>query len=138
VKAIVRGIQGAHEAPRWRHLLALAGLLLGFSVNTHLAIAADVRSDLEAAVARAANLALEEEEGKQDSIGAGSIALVLGLTFPIVGQDWRRTINSARSLATVEKCILFSPAGLDGAAWIGLLEKDFVGTPETGNYTWNV
>lgn len=98
IKAIVHGADD--KSPRWRHLLVLAGLLLGFEGQGREALSWSLKRDLEAGLVTATNLALEELRGRE-GLSALTVALVLNHTFPLLSESERQKINyDVRSTST--------------------------------------
>jgi hypothetical protein len=86
-------IKGADErSPRWRHVLVIAGVLLGMEGQDRRGLSRGLRIKLEGAIVTAANLSLEHP-GNSGFIGAESIVLALNHTFPLLSSHVRRDLN---------------------------------------------
>ncbi|KAF2214153.1 hypothetical protein CERZMDRAFT_38534 [Cercospora zeae-maydis SCOH1-5] len=128
-------IQGADDhSPRWRHLLAIAGLLLGFGNPDHGNISNNMRHKLESALVTAANLALEETLD-DDEVGCGSITLVLNHCFPILSNFERSKLDYDLLLPVLMKTIFHSSEGLQSSYFLGALDRDILVT-ENGKLRW--
>ncbi|PIA94127.1 hypothetical protein CB0940_08796 [Cercospora beticola] len=117
-------IQGADDhSPRWRHLLAIAGLLLGFGNPDDENISNSMRHKLESGLVTAANLALEETLD-DDEIGCGGITLVLNHCFPIMSNFERSKLDYDLLLPVLMKTTFHSSEGLQSAYFLGALDRD--------------
>lgn len=90
VRAVVKGADD--KSPRWRHLLVIGGLLLGFEGHQRHGLPHSLRSTLESALIKATNLALEVVKGDV-GIEGYCIALVLNHTFDLLSDVERILIN---------------------------------------------
>ena len=110
VKAVIKGLD--QTAPRWRHLLPIAGMLLGLERQDASGHA--VRRDLMDALVKAKNLVMEEEKEveqmKEQAQGLSRhcIALVSTYTFDLLPDAHRRYINH-------DVCVLYTQNG--SASW---------------------
>ncbi|PMD55249.1 uncharacterized protein K444DRAFT_617707 [Hyaloscypha bicolor E] len=89
-KAVVKGLDD--RTPRWQHILAIAGVLLGMEGQERHGLSRGLRSTLETAMVTAANLALENQ-ASGGILGAESIVLALNHTFPLLSDNVRRELN---------------------------------------------
>lgn len=77
-------IKGANDrSPRWKHLLVLGGLLVGFEGQERQGMSRHLRSTVESAFVKAMNLALDDV-GMGEDLGAQSIALTLNWNFDLL------------------------------------------------------
>ncbi|KAM3416205.1 hypothetical protein BST61_g7811 [Cercospora zeina] len=128
-------IQGADDhSPRWRHLLAIAGLLLGFGNPDDENISNNMRHRLESALVTASNLALEETLD-DDEVGCGGITLVLNHCFPILSNFERLRLDYDLLLPVLMKTTFHSSEGLQSAYFLGALDRDIQVT-ENGKLRW--
>lgn len=117
-------IQGADDhSPRWRHLLAIAGLLLGFGNPDDEDISNSMRHKLESGLVTAANLALEETLD-DDEVGCGAITFVLNHCFPIMSNFERSKLDYDLLLPVLMKTTFHSSEGLQSAYFLGALDRD--------------
>lgn len=132
---IESAIKGADEhSPRWRHLLVIAGLVLGFGPPEEENLSPSMRSKLESALTTAANLALEETL-EDDELGMGSITLVLNHCFPTLSDYERAKLDYDLLLPVLMKVTLHSGEGLRSGYFLGALDRD-IQTTETGKLRW--
>jgi hypothetical protein len=89
-KAVVKGLDD--RTPRWQHILAIAGVLLGMEGQERHGLSRGLRSTLEIAMVTAANLALENQ-ASGGILGAESIILAFNHTFPLLSDNVRRELN---------------------------------------------
>ncbi|KAH0548225.1 hypothetical protein GP486_008064 [Trichoglossum hirsutum] len=91
VKAVVKGAD--ERSPRWKHLLPIAGLLLGFEGQGHRGLSEGVRRDLESALVLATNLAVEQVGRREDGLDGFCIALVLNYSFELLSDRRKRDLH---------------------------------------------
>lgn len=117
-------INGADEhSPRWRHLLAIAGLLLGFGPAEEERISHSMRSTLESALVTAANLSLEETI-EDEELGLATITLVLNHCFPHLSNYERSKLDYDLLLPVLTQSTLHSREGLQSAYFLGAIDRD--------------
>lgn len=117
-------IKGADEhSPRWRHLLLLGGLLLGFGGPEQENLSRSLRSTLEGAFTTAANLALQETS-ETDEIGRQAIALLLNHVFPHLPDYERAQIDLDSLLPVLMHSAFRSHEGLRSGYWLGAIDLD--------------
>ncbi|KAF4240191.1 hypothetical protein CNMCM6457_007967 [Aspergillus fumigatiaffinis] len=126
VKAVVGGAD--ERSPRWRHLLLLGGILIGFEGQNRQGLPWSIRTKLESALVTAAQLALEELDSR-DGIDAQCITLVLNHTFELLSDHDRRKISYDRLLPVLIQTTYLSPEGLEGGYFLGTIDKDIVEAP---------
>ncbi|GFF28787.1 peroxisomal membrane protein PEX17 [Aspergillus udagawae] len=126
VKAVVSGAD--EKSPRWRHLLLLGGILIGFEGQNRQGLPWSIRTKLESALVTAAQLALEELESR-DGIDAKCITLVLNHTFELLSDHERSKISYDRLLPILIQTTYSSPEGLEGGYFLGTIDKDIVEVP---------
>jgi hypothetical protein len=86
VKAVLKGAD--ERSARWKHILALGGLLIGFGPQEEERLSGRLRSTVEEGLVQAANMALVEVRDG-DELGAQSVALCLNHCFPLLS-DYER------------------------------------------------
>jgi hypothetical protein len=121
VKAVINGADD--HSPRWRHLLVLGGLLLGFGPPEDENISPSMRSTIENALVIAANFALEETSD-DDELGLRTITMVLNHCFPSLANDERSQLNYDALLPVLMKCTLHSYDGLRSGYFLGAIDAD--------------
>ncbi|KAJ5733434.1 Pentaxin [Penicillium malachiteum] len=132
VKAVVQGADD--KSPRWRHMLLLGGILLGFEGQNRQGLPWSIRTKLESALATAAQLALEET-GPEASIDGHCIAMVLNYTFELLSDLERSKLNYDRFLPIMVRSAFLSSEGLEGGFFLGAIDEDIVeGTGK--KFTW--
>lgn len=90
IKAVVHGADD--RSPRWRHLLALGGVLLGFEGQEREDLPWGLRHSLQGGMVTATNLALDELSGRE-GLDDYCVALVLNHTYHILSDGERERIN---------------------------------------------
>lgn len=86
-------IQGADKrSPRWRHALAIGGLLIGFEGRERTSTSSSSRRVLGSALVKAINLSLESLNSTED-LGHQCIALVINHTFDLLPDLEKAQIN---------------------------------------------
>lgn len=126
VKAVVNGAD--EKSPRWRHLLLLGGVLLGFEGQNRQGLPSHIRSKVESALVKATQLALHESE-PLDGISGHCITMVLNYTLELLS-DWERSqLDYDRLLPLMVHATYFSGEGLDHAYFLGAVDRDVVEVP---------
>ena len=87
VRAVIKGAD--ERSTRWKHIMVIGGLLIGFGPVEDGLLSHSMRSTLEQALVQAANLALDEVL-HGDELGAQCVALVLNHCFPLLS-DYERS-----------------------------------------------
>lgn len=121
IKAIILGAD--HHSPRWRHLLVLGGLLLGFGSVEDENLSGGMRATLESAFVTAVNLALEETSDGDD-LGFHSVTLVLNYCFPLLADHERSGLNYDALLPVLMRSVFNSPYALRSGYFIGAIDAD--------------
>lgn len=133
VKAVVKGADD--RSPRWKHLLLLGGLLLGFESQDRHGLPPSLRRTMEGAIVKAGNLALQDIE-EDDQLSATSIAVVLSNVFDILGSRERSGINHESLLPLLIRTIFFTKGGLDWGYFLGTLDADITQTTDN-KFNWS-
>lgn len=126
VKAVAEGADD--KSPRWRHMLLLGGILLGFEGQNRQGLPWPIRTKLESALATAAQLALEELD-PEAGVDGYCITMVLNYTFELLSDFERSKLNYDRLLPIMVRSAFLSPEGLAGGYFLGAIDKDVVETP---------
>ncbi|KAJ5084194.1 hypothetical protein NUU61_008773 [Penicillium alfredii] len=126
IKAVVEGADD--KSPRWRHMLLLGGILLGFEGQNRQGLPWHIRTKLESALATAAQLALEELE-PDAGVDGYCITMVLNYTFELLSDLERNKLDYDRLLPIMIRSAFFSPEGLEGGYFLGTIDKDVVEAP---------
>lgn len=121
IKAVINGAD--EHSPRWRHLLVLGGLLLGFGPLEEENLSPSTRSLIESALVTAANLSLEESL-QHDELGEQTIALVLNHCFPVLSDHERAQLNYDNLLPVLLRSTFHSTGGLQSAYFLGHVDLD--------------
>ncbi|WPG98917.1 Hypothetical protein R9X50_00171700 [Acrodontium crateriforme] len=117
-------ISGADEhSPRWRHLLVLGGLLVGFGPFEQHRLSSVMRSTIEAALTTATNLVLERGL-EDDELGQQSLTFVLNHCFPVMSNYERSRLNYDLLLPILMRATLFSSEGLQSGYFLGIIDAD--------------
>ncbi|KAH0536885.1 hypothetical protein FGG08_006288 [Glutinoglossum americanum] len=134
VKAVVKGAD--ERTPRWKHLLVIAGVLLGFEGQERRGLSKGVRQDLEGALVLAANLAMEEVGRREDGLDGFCIAMVLNYAFELLS-DWRRRdLHYNKLLPLLVDVVFFSPEGYQSGYFLAPIDADIVATKDN-QFTWS-
>ncbi|KAE8149457.1 hypothetical protein BDV25DRAFT_2097 [Aspergillus avenaceus] len=126
VKAVVSGAD--EKSPRWRHLLLIGGLLLGFEAQDRQGLPWPVRRKLEGALVAAAQFAIDEMDSP-GNIDGFSITMVLNHTFPLLSDVERNNLNYDRLLPAMIHATYSSLEGLEGGYFLGMVDKDVIEAP---------
>jgi hypothetical protein len=86
VRAVIKGAD--ERSTRWKHVIVLGGLLIGFGPVDEELLSHSMRSTLEHALVSATNLALDEVL-HGDELGSQCVALALNHSFPLLS-DYER------------------------------------------------
>lgn len=117
-------VQGADEkSPRWRHVLLIGAVLLGFEGRDRRTLATRIRHRLESALVMAANLVLEERR-TGDQIGIYSTIFVLNNTFHLLSDYERARMKHNHLLSALISATFFSNEGLQNSFFLGLTDSD--------------
>ncbi|KKK18149.1 hypothetical protein AOCH_004844 [Aspergillus ochraceoroseus] len=125
VKAVVSGADG--KSPRWRHLLLIGGILLGFEGQDRQGLPWSVRKKLESALVTATQFSLEELD-LQDETDGRCITMVLNYSFQLLSDQERSRIDYDRLLPVLIRAAYLSPEGLEGGYFLGTVDTDIVQT----------
>jgi hypothetical protein len=134
VKAVISGADD--KSPRWRHMLLLGGVLLGFEAQNRQGLSQTLRGKVESALVRATQLALEENTSL-DGAGGFAITMVLNYTFELLS-DWHRSqINYDRLLPLMIHATFFSSEGLGSAYFVGAIDREIVEGRALKKFGWS-
>ncbi|WEW57868.1 hypothetical protein PRK78_003335 [Emydomyces testavorans] len=121
LKAVINGAD--EKSPRWRHLLLLGGVLLGFEGQNRQSLSLHWRKKLESALNKALQLSLTELENSP-KVAAQTIVLVLVYTFGLLS-DWERSqIDYDVLLPILVDSVFFSDEGLSSGYFLGAIDRD--------------
>ena len=126
VKAVVDGADD--KSPRWRHTLLLGGILLGFEGQHRQGLPWSIRTRLESALVKAAQLALEEMES-ESGVDGYCITMVLNYTFELLSNMERSKLDYGRLLPIMVRSAFSSAEGMEGGYFLGALDRDVVEIP---------
>uniref|UniRef100_A0A2D3UM73 Related to peroxisomal membrane protein Pex17 n=1 Tax=Ramularia collo-cygni TaxID=112498 RepID=A0A2D3UM73_9PEZI len=126
IRAVVSGAD--EHSPRWRHLLVIAGLLLGFGPAEDEYLSSSMRSTLENALVNATNLALQETLD-DDELGLSTIALVVNHCFSSLSDHARSSLDYNTLLPVLMRSTFHSAHGLRSAYFLGALDRDVQAAP---------
>lgn len=128
VRAIVAGAD--ERSQRWRHLVALGGLLVAIGSleeqGMELYWASGIRKRIEGALVRAMNLALVEvrERSEADGLGGQTIVMVLNHTFGCLSRVEKSQLDYDLLLPVLIGTAYFSAEGFQSAYFMGGLNLD--------------
>lgn len=123
VRAVVSGAD--EKSPRWRHVLLIGGMLIGFEAQDRQGLSWNMRSRIESALVTAARLALEESE-QGNGVDAQCITMVLNYTFELLSDVERANLDYDRLLPVMVQTTYSSSEGLLGGYFLGTIDKDIV------------
>ncbi|KAL4917238.1 hypothetical protein BDW62DRAFT_88955 [Aspergillus aurantiobrunneus] len=132
VKAVVDGAD--EKSPRWRHLLLIGGVLLGFEGQDRQGLPWNVRKKLESALVTAAQLALEELDPRNE-IDGRCVTMVLNYSFELLSDLERSRLDYDRLLPVMVQTTFFSPEGFEGAYFLGSVDQDIIQAPSK-RFAW--
>ncbi|KAL5003426.1 hypothetical protein BDV10DRAFT_45376 [Aspergillus recurvatus] len=132
VKAVVGGAD--EKSPRWKHLLLIGGVLLGFEGQDRQGLPWNVRKKLESALVTAAQFTLEELDPR-DGIDGCCVTMVLNYTFQLLSDAERARLDYDRLLPVMVQTTYFSPEGFESAYFLGSVDQDIVQTPSK-RFAW--
>lgn len=116
-------IQGADDkSPRWRHVLLLGGILLGFEGQTQY-LPNELRHKIEDALITASNLALQEKDGREAN-NQLCVVFVLNTIFPLISDQSRAQLEYDLLLPELIEATYFSRDGLEHGYWLGTIDSD--------------
>ncbi|PGH23657.1 hypothetical protein AJ80_02263 [Polytolypa hystricis UAMH7299] len=121
VRAVVNGADDT--SPRWRHLLLLGGVLIGFESQNRQSLPVHLRKKLESALVKALQLALIEID-TYPKTARYAIALVLNYTFGLLADHERNQIDYNILLPLLVDSAFFSPEGLEAGYFLGAIDRD--------------
>lgn len=122
-------IKGADErSQRWKHVIVLGGLLVGFGPVGDETLSTSMRATIEHAFVRATNLALDEAR-HGDHLGAQCVALALNHSFPLLSDYERTQLDYNLLLPVLIGSAFFSNEGLQSGYFLGAIDLDIsIGT----------
>lgn len=134
---IIAVIKGADErSPRWRHLLALGGLLLGFEGQERKGLSESLRMKLESAIVRALNLALHDiEEG--DEVAVTTVIMTVCHVFSLLSEHEKMCVNHDLLLPRLSWAPFFSTEGLHFGYFLSTMDADIVEGPSR-KFDWSI
>jgi len=132
-KAVTQGADSS--SPRWRHLLLLGGLLLGFEGQGRSHLPGDLRHKIETALVTATNLALQEKD-TGDANNQLCIVFVLNTIFPLLSDQSRAQIGYDLLVPQLIEATYFSSEGLEHGYWLGTIDADVIQVSPT-QFSWD-
>lgn len=143
-KWVTAAVKGADDkSPRWRHVLLIGGILIGFEASDRKGLPSWLRSKLESALVTAANLALEEQEVARqrgqyvDPVSGYSVALALNHAFPLLSDFERLQVNYDLLLPVLVDATLFSNEGLRAGYFLGAIDNDVKPAAAGVKFMWS-
>lgn len=129
-------IQGAdNNSPRWRHLLSLGGILLGFDGQGTQHLPNDLRNKIEHAIVTASNLALQDKDNSEANSQL-CVVFVLNTVFPLLTDQHRAQVQYDLLLPELIESTYFSRDGLEYGYWLGAIDTDVKQISST-QFHWN-
>ena len=133
VKAIVKGADD--RSSRWKHLLLLSGLLLGFEGQGRHRLPLALRENLKSAIIKAANYALQDVK-EEDGLDASTTAIVLSNVSDIISPAERSYLNHDLLLPILIRAIFFTKGGINWGYFLGTMDSDIVQTTNN-KFNWS-
>ena len=133
VTAIIKGAD--ERSPRWRHVLAFSGLLLGFCRKNSQKLPGNLGWTLQNALVRAVNIALEERE-TIDVLAAESIVVALSYAFELLNDTQKASINHQLLLPILYISPFFDQDGLQSGYFLSIIDADVLETTP-GKFDWS-
>ena len=123
---VIAIVNGADEkSPRWKHLLLLGGILIGFEAQDRQGLSASLRRKLESAIVNAVNLALRDsDEGTE--LAGNSVVMVLNHVFHLLSIGEQAQIDVERLLPTLCWAQFFSKEGLHCGYFLSTMDADLI------------
>lgn len=134
ITAVVKGAD--ERSPRWRHLLVLSGLLLGFEGQERRGISESLRMKLENGIVRALNLGLQEVESGDD-VAVDSLIVTVCHVFNLLSEHEKKGINHDILLPRLSWAPFFSTEGLHFGYFLSTMDADIVEGPSR-KFDWSV
>lgn len=126
VKAVVNGAD--EKSPRWRHMLLIGGVLIGFEGQNRQGLPLRIRNKLESALVKATQLALDDLSSV-DGIDAHCITMILNYTFDLFPDSEKSKLDYDRLLPVIVRTTFFSREGLEGGYFLGAIDEDIIEYP---------
>ena len=126
VKAVVNGAD--ERSPRWRHMLLIGGLLIGFEGQNKQGLPVHIRNKLQSALVQATQFALSDLDDVR-RIDAHCITMVLNYAFELLPDPERNQLDYDRLLPLMMQTTYLSPEGLEGGYFLGAIDEDLIETP---------
>ena len=121
IQAVISGVD--EHSPRWRHLIALGGLLLGFGPPEDENLSRSMRSTIESALMKATNLSLQQVSDHHD-LSDQTITLVLNHCFPNIADYERSQLDYDALLSILMRSTFHSVEGLQWGYFLGSIDID--------------
>lgn len=133
---IIATVKAADDhSPRWRHVLLIGGLLLGFGPVEDDNLSRSMRSTLEKGLVAAVNSALEEAHG-DEMLGKETVCLVLNHCFSSLPDHERSCLAYDLLLPVLMRSTLHGRDGLRSAFFLSAVDVDVRPVSET-QFQWN-
>jgi hypothetical protein len=131
--AIVKGADD--QSPRWRHVLVLGAILLGFEEKQKQkqSLPPSFRARLESALVTATNLAIQAND---DGIGKFAVVFVLNHTFQLLSDHSQAQLKYDTILPILIEATFSSNEGLECGYWLGMIDQDVVEVMER-KFNWS-
>ena len=132
IRAVAKGAN--ERSPRWKHLLVLGGLLIGFSQQTQYELNAGMRRNLGEALVQAVNLALAEATEREE-LGVRCITLVLNYSFSTLTEAERSLLDYDLLLPILVDTTFYSNECLQSAYFLANVDLDVIEV-EGKKFSW--
>lgn len=129
-------IEGADDrSPRWRHVLAFGGLLLGFSGKKGYRPSGHIQGAVQNALVRAINITLQESEFG-DGLAGKSVAVALSHTFDFLNDVQKASLDHRLLLPMLYRAPLFDQEGLHSGYFLSIIDADVLENAP-GKFDWS-
>ena len=119
-------VKGADErSPRWRHLCALAGILLGFEGKGQRSLSPSFRHILGSATVKATNMALQDG-ATPCHLSGNSIAVVLSHVFDLLTDAEKLTLDHDLLSPILYRAPPFAREGLHSGYFLSTIDVDII------------
>ena len=134
VKAVTKGVSG-HSA-KWKHLLVLCGLLLGFKKDVgDRKLPASART-IEMTLVHVVNIILSDKE-EQNWWSTHVIPLIIGSVFSILSKEAKIELHHEMLIPLIIRSTFFSDAALNHGYFLSAIDLDVV-QDEGNKFHWRL
>ena len=123
---VISVLKGADSSsPRWQHLCAFAGILIGFEGKHSGELQPRIRSSIEKAIVKSTNTILQQQHG-QDRWPSNSVILILGHVFHLIRHGPQNHLDFSLIQQHLCYATLFSAEGFNSGFFLGSINTDII------------